>query len=267
MKCLYVARFVRFDLLWPTGNLARTVSKWIKACDRRLHRLMCYLHSTLDHSLEAFIGDAPEDCHVLGYVDASFADDVNDSKSTSGMFIAIVGPHTFVPITAFSKRQNAVSHRSTESEIVVLEEAVRSEGLPTLTFWEHVVMLFGKPNAQTARATATVEEPQSNTLAPTGGLRNTIPSLCRNTVPSFETFMAQQLCDYKQLLEKEGRPDAAARMKRATAHVSTINIGAHAYYATQFPRSRHLWPTNCANTNSFWKKRVNQMLPHEWDVP
>ncbi len=185
---------------------------------------MCYLHSTLDHSLEAFIGDAPEDCHVLEYVDASFADDVNDSKSTSGMFIAIVGPHTFVPITAFSKRQNAVSHSSTESEIVALEEAVRSEGLPTLTFWEHVVMLFGTPKAQTAQITNTVKEPKSNTSAPTGGLRN-------NNVPSFETFMAQKLCDYKQLLEKEGQPDAAARMERAIAHVSTINIGAHAFDA------------------------------------
>ena len=90
MKCLYGARFVRFDLLWPIRNLARKASKWTKACDRRLYRLMCYLNSTLDHSLEAFIGDAPEDCHVLEYVDASFADDINDSKSTSGMFIAIV---------------------------------------------------------------------------------------------------------------------------------------------------------------------------------
>ncbi len=184
---------------------------------------MCYLHSTLDHSLEAFVGDAPEDCHVLEYVDASFAGGVSDAKSTSGMFIAIVGPHTFVPITAFSKRRNAVSHSSTESEIVALEEAVRSEGLPTLTFWEHVVMLLGKPNTQTARTTTTVVEPQSNTLAPTGGLRN--------TVPSFETFMAQKLCDYKQLLEKEGQPDAAARMERAIAHVSTIDIGAHAFDA------------------------------------
>jgi len=43
--------------------------------------------------------------------------------------------------------------------------------------------------------------------------------------------MAQQLCEYKQLLEKEGQPDAAARMERAIAHVSTINIGAHAFDA------------------------------------
>jgi hypothetical protein len=84
-------------------------------------------------------------------------------------------------------------------------------------------MLFGKPNAQTAQTTTTAKEPKSNTIAPTGRLRN--------TVPSFETFMAQKLCDYKQLLEKEGQPDAAARMERAIAHVSTNNIGAHAFNA------------------------------------
>ena len=59
---------------------------------------MCYTNSSLDYSLEAFIGDKPEDCHVLEYVGASFADDLNDSKSTSGMFLTNVGPNTFVPI-------------------------------------------------------------------------------------------------------------------------------------------------------------------------
>ncbi len=42
------------------------------------------------------------------------------------------------------KRQGAVSHSSTEAEIISLEEAVRSEGLSVLTFWEHVVLLFAE---------------------------------------------------------------------------------------------------------------------------
>ena len=37
-------------------------------------------------------------------------------------------------------------HSSTESEIIALEEAVRTEGLPILTFWETVVaILFSQP--------------------------------------------------------------------------------------------------------------------------
>ena len=113
MKCLYGARFVRFDLLWPIGDLARRISKWTKACDRRLDRLMGHLQTTLDHGLEGFVGDRIEDCSVLAYCDASFADELATSKSTSGFFICIVGPNTFMPINAFAKKQVTASHSTT----------------------------------------------------------------------------------------------------------------------------------------------------------
>ena len=144
MKVLYGARFLRYDLLWPLASVARQISKWNKASDRRLHRLVSYLNTTIDYSLESFVGDDPEDCVVLQYCDASFADDIRESKSTSGCYLAITGPNAFVPATSFSKRQGAVSHSSTEAEIISLEEAVRSEGLAVLAFWEHVVLLFGE---------------------------------------------------------------------------------------------------------------------------
>ena len=51
MTCLYGGRLVRYDLLWPIGSIARHLSKWTKACDRRLQRLMSYINSTSDHSL------------------------------------------------------------------------------------------------------------------------------------------------------------------------------------------------------------------------
>ena len=92
--------------------------------------------------MESFVGDDPEKCIVLEYCDASFADDIRESKSTSGCYLAIAGPHTFVPVTSFSKRQGAVSHSSTEAGIISLEEAVRSEGLSVLTFWEHVAVIW-----------------------------------------------------------------------------------------------------------------------------
>jgi hypothetical protein len=40
MKALYGARLVRFELLWPICSSARMVSKWTRARDKRLHRLM-----------------------------------------------------------------------------------------------------------------------------------------------------------------------------------------------------------------------------------
>ena len=142
MKMLYGARLVRYELLWPICSIARMVSKWSRAEDKRLYRLICYLHTTLNHTLESFVGDPAHCCNVMLYTDADFAGDTQASKSTSGCYIAIVGPNTFAPVTAMCKKQTCVSHSSTESEIVAAEYAVRTEGLQVLTFWEHVVQLF-----------------------------------------------------------------------------------------------------------------------------
>jgi len=150
MKALYGARLVRFELLWPICSSAREVSKWTRACDKRLHRLMCYIHHTPDHSLESFVGDDAQHCHVVLYSDADFAGDMIQAKSTSGLYMAIVGPNTFAPITASCKKQTCVSHSSTESEIVAAEQGIRTEGLQALAFWELVTELLSTAPAKKA---------------------------------------------------------------------------------------------------------------------
>ena len=40
LKCLYLARIGRPDTLWSADKLARTVTKWTRACDKRLARLI-----------------------------------------------------------------------------------------------------------------------------------------------------------------------------------------------------------------------------------
>ena len=77
-----------------------------------------------------------EQCHPLLFSDADYAGDVASANSTSGLYLAIVGPNTFAPITASCKKQTCVSHSSTESEIVAAEQAIRTEGLQALAFWE-----------------------------------------------------------------------------------------------------------------------------------
>ena len=56
MKVLFAARMARFDLLCSTQGLASRVTKWSPDCDKSLHRLMCYIHSTLDHTMVGFVG-------------------------------------------------------------------------------------------------------------------------------------------------------------------------------------------------------------------
>jgi len=156
MKALYGARLVRFELLWPICSSAREVSKWTRACDKRLHRLMCYIHHTPDHSLESFVGDDAQHCHVVLYSDADFAGDLIQAKSTSGLYLAIVGPNTFAPITASCKKQTCVSHSSTESEIVAAEQGIRTEGLQALAFWELVTELLSTAPAKKAETHAVI---------------------------------------------------------------------------------------------------------------
>ena len=40
LKCLYLARIGRPDIPWLLNKLARSIRKWTKACDKRLHRLI-----------------------------------------------------------------------------------------------------------------------------------------------------------------------------------------------------------------------------------
>ena len=62
--------------------------------------------------------------------------DLEDSKSTSGGTLCIFGSHTFVPISWMCKKQTAVSHNSTESEIVSMDTGLRLDGLLALDLWD-----------------------------------------------------------------------------------------------------------------------------------
>ena len=97
MKILYVARYCRPDLLRATCSVARRVSKWTTECDRRLHRLVSYMNNTKSHKQYAYVGDAFDQCTLALFADADYAGDKTDSISTSGVFIAVVGPCTYVP--------------------------------------------------------------------------------------------------------------------------------------------------------------------------
>ena len=94
-------------MAWPLEY----ITKWSSDCDKALHRLICYINST---------GDKVSDCKLWLFADADHAGEY-DNRSTSGCLLnvsIIVGPSTYFPLTAFSKKQTAVAMSSTESEVV-----------------------------------------------------------------------------------------------------------------------------------------------------
>ena len=84
LKCLYLARIGRPDVLWSVNNLARSITKWTNACDKRLNRLISYIHHTCEYRQYCYVGNTAKQCRLGLFQDSDFAGDLEDSKSTSG---------------------------------------------------------------------------------------------------------------------------------------------------------------------------------------
>ena len=97
------------------------------------------------------------------FQDSDFAGDLDDSKSTSGGTLCIFGSRTFVPISWMCKKQTSVSHISTESEIILLDAALRMDGLPALGLWDVVIEVL-----RSTKNTKTPINPASGNTCETG---------------------------------------------------------------------------------------------------
>ena len=124
LKCLYLARIVRADILYHT-------------CEYRQH---CY------------VGNTAQQCRSGLFQDFDFAGDFEDSKSTSGGILCIFGSHTFVPTSWMCKKQTSVSDSSTEDEVIFLDGGLRMGGIPALDLWDLVIEVFhSSPNQATGK--------------------------------------------------------------------------------------------------------------------
>ena len=84
--------------------------------------------------------DTAKQCRLGLFQDFDFAGDLEDSKSTSGGALCVVGSHTFVPLSWMCKKQTAVSHNSPESEIISLDTGLR---FLALELWDLIVSVLG----------------------------------------------------------------------------------------------------------------------------
>ena len=130
MKILYAARMARFDLLKAVCTLASEISKWTAESDRKLHRLVSYINSTLHVKMTGWVGNDIKDISLDLFVDADVAGCDKTKRSTSGVFLSAVGSDTKMPLAAASRRQTCVSHSTPESEIVAFDYGLRAAGLP-----------------------------------------------------------------------------------------------------------------------------------------
>ena len=85
------------------------------------------------------MGNTAQHCRLGLFQDSDFAEDLEDSKSTSGGVLCFLGSQTFVPLSWMCKKQTSVSHSSTESEVISLDVGLHMDGLPALDLWDIMI--------------------------------------------------------------------------------------------------------------------------------
>ena len=144
---MYLKRIVGTDILWSVNNLARTVTKLTRACDKRLTRLISCILLISDFWQYYHMDNTTQYCRLTSFQDSDFADDLTDSKSISGGILCIFGNRIFVPISWMCKKQTSASHSSTKSEIISLDTGLRMDGLSALDLRDVMVEVLRSSNS------------------------------------------------------------------------------------------------------------------------
>ena len=58
----FLARIGRPDILWSVNELARSITKWTKAWDKRLNRLISNIHHTCEYKQCCYVGNTAKQC-------------------------------------------------------------------------------------------------------------------------------------------------------------------------------------------------------------
>ena len=142
-KMFFLARIGRLDILWSGNKLARSITKWTKAWDKRLNLLISYIHHTCEYKQYCHVGNTAKQCRLGLFKTLTSREMSKIRNPLLEEHCAFFGSHTCVPISWMCKKQTAVSHSSTESEIISLDTGLRLDGLPVLEQWDLIISVLG----------------------------------------------------------------------------------------------------------------------------
>lgn len=117
---LYIAVNSRPDIAASISILSRKTESPTKEDWNELKRVLRYLKGTSEHYLKLSNDDSRDNC-LIGYADASWAEDKTDRKSNTG-FVFQLNNGT---VSWCCRKQSCVALSSTESEFISLSEACR----------------------------------------------------------------------------------------------------------------------------------------------
>ena len=131
LKCLYLARIGRPVILWSVNKLARAVTKWTKASDKRLARLISYIHHTCEYRQYCYVANAAHQCRLGLFQDSDFAGHLEDSKINIRRSSVHFRESHVCPMSWTCKKQTSVSHSSAEAEVISLDAGSRMDWILT----------------------------------------------------------------------------------------------------------------------------------------
>ena len=135
------------------------------------------------------MGNTAKQCRLRLLQDSDFAGDLEDSKSTFGGTLCIFESQTFIPISWMCKKQTAVSHSSTESEIIFLDARLRLDALFALELWDLIVFVSGSMTQTTESTGRPVDTERRQQSQRTINVLNNI-----DCVPSNASLRIKKIC-------------------------------------------------------------------------
>ena len=140
----------RWDLLKIISLLASRVTKWSPNCDRALHRVISYIHCTLDTVQWCYVAkDSTLDTiEVQLHADADLAGERPSFRSTSGNLLSIQGKFTDFLVSCRSKTEKFASCSTPESELASASRGMRAMAMPALDLLDFIA---GRPVPMTLR--------------------------------------------------------------------------------------------------------------------
>ena len=113
------------------NKLARSITKWTKACDKRLNRLISYIYHTCEYKQYCHVGNTAKQCRPgTCFKTLTSREILKIRNPLQEEHCAYSEVMHFLQISWMCKKQTAVSHSSTESEIIFLDTGLRLDGLP-----------------------------------------------------------------------------------------------------------------------------------------
>lgn len=117
---MFLASTTRPDIAFAVNLVSRFQNNPGQVHWNAVKRIFRYLKGTANYGIE-YSPVANNNCHLVGYSDSDFANDVDTRKSTSGYVFKISNG----PVTWSSQKQSTVSTSTTESEYIAASTAVK----------------------------------------------------------------------------------------------------------------------------------------------